>query len=259
MVFREGPHHAPSTDSAFHVAFSADEGETWTDDDTTLDGESVEGFPHTRPDADVSDATVKHHDGDLLFHVIEEGEPFDASGNNWVGSRQLRSTDGGVTWTDEGVVDPAGAAPESVLLGQDEAVHPETGDLYEGVNYRTTGDGPVTNKSGLLRTSDGGRSWEYVSDVTGVEDHTGEVGIVFVEGDLLALIRETETPRTLARRSTDCGETWGPLEDVTDELGVLQRPRPYNPEESAKAVRVLGLGSPKFDVGKPYDPDESDE
>ncbi|MFB6218903.1 MAG: sialidase family protein [Halobacteriaceae archaeon] len=230
LVFREAPRHAPTTDSSFHVAFSGDEGETWTDDDTALDGDAVEGFPHTRPGADVSDATVKHHDGDLLFHVIEEAAPFDAPGNTWAGTRQLRSTDGGRSWTDEGLVDPEGAPPESVLLGQDHAVDPETGDLYEGVNYRTTGD-PVASKSGVLRTADGGRSWEYVADVTGVGDATGEVGLVFTGRELLALLRETETPATLARRSPDAGETWGPLRDVTDELGVLQRPRPYTPAD----------------------------
>ena len=252
MVFREGPAHWPTTDSSFHVAFSTDEGETWSDDDTTPEGEAVEGFPHTRPDADVSDATVKHHRGDLLFHVSEER---DAGG--WRGTRQLRSTDGGRTWTDEGILDPAGIEPESVLLGQDDAVHPDTGALYEGVNYRTPGDGPVASKSGLLRSTDGGRSWEYVGDVTGVEDDTGEVGIVFLDGELLALLRETETPATYARRSEDAGETWGPLRDVTDDLGVFQRPRPYTPEDIGGTAsgddRLYAVGRTVRDLAAGHD------
>lgn len=33
---------------------------------------------------------------------------------------------------------------------------------------------------------------------------------------------------------------------------------PYNPEDADESVRVLGVGAPKFDIGKPYDPDDSD-
>jgi hypothetical protein len=220
LVYRDAPEHGPSTDSAFHVAFSTDEGTTWTADDTTPDGEAVAGFPRTRPEADVSDATVKHHRGDLLFHVSEER---DAGG--WRGTRQLRSTDGGHTWTDEGILDPAGIDPESLLLGQDDATHPETGDLYEGVYVTDSGSRPL--KSGVVRTADGGRSWEYVGDVTDFDDDTNEIGLVFVDGDLLAVLRHGDTAATYARRSPDGGETWGPLRDVTDSLGVLQRARPY--------------------------------
>ena len=223
LVYRDAPEHGPSTDSSFHVAFSTDEGETWTDDDTTPEGEAVEGFPHTRPDADVSDATVKHHRGDLLFHVSEER---DAGG--WRGTRQLRSTDGGRTWTDEGILDPAGIEPESVLLGQDDAVHPDTGAIYEGVNYRTPGDGPVASKSGLLRSTDGGHSWEYAADVTEFGDGTGELGITFVDGDLLACCRAFDDTGTYVRRSPDGGETWGELRSV-EELGLFQKARLYTP------------------------------
>ncbi|RXK47474.1 cupin domain-containing protein [Halorientalis pallida] len=31
--------------------------------------------------------------------------------------------------------------------------------------------------------------------------------------------------------------------------------RPYNPAESDEPVRVLGVGAPKFDIGRPYEPD----
>ena len=30
--------------------------------------------------------------------------------------------------------------------------------------------------------------------------------------------------------------------------------RPHNPEDADGQVRVLGVGAPKFDIGKPYDP-----
>jgi len=30
--------------------------------------------------------------------------------------------------------------------------------------------------------------------------------------------------------------------------------RPHNPEGASEPVRVLGVGAPKFDIGKPYEP-----
>lgn len=32
--------------------------------------------------------------------------------------------------------------------------------------------------------------------------------------------------------------------------------RPYNPEDATERTRVLGVGAPKFDIGRTYDPDE---
>ncbi len=29
--------------------------------------------------------------------------------------------------------------------------------------------------------------------------------------------------------------------------------RPYNPADAAESVRVLGVGAPKFDIGRPYE------
>jgi mannose-6-phosphate isomerase-like protein (cupin superfamily) len=31
--------------------------------------------------------------------------------------------------------------------------------------------------------------------------------------------------------------------------------RPYNPADADAPVRVLGVGAPKFDIGRPYEPD----
>jgi len=30
--------------------------------------------------------------------------------------------------------------------------------------------------------------------------------------------------------------------------------RPYNPDDAADPVRVLGVGAPQYDIGRPYDP-----
>jgi uncharacterized cupin superfamily protein len=31
--------------------------------------------------------------------------------------------------------------------------------------------------------------------------------------------------------------------------------RPYNPDDATDSVRVLGVGSPRYDIGRPYDPE----
>jgi quercetin dioxygenase-like cupin family protein len=34
--------------------------------------------------------------------------------------------------------------------------------------------------------------------------------------------------------------------------------RPYNPESATESVRVLGIGAPRYDIGRPYDPETDD-
>ena len=34
--------------------------------------------------------------------------------------------------------------------------------------------------------------------------------------------------------------------------------RPFNAEDAAETARVLGVGAPKFDIGRGYDPDEGE-
>jgi mannose-6-phosphate isomerase-like protein (cupin superfamily) len=34
--------------------------------------------------------------------------------------------------------------------------------------------------------------------------------------------------------------------------------RPHNPQSADRPVRVLGVGAPRYDVGRPYDPEEDD-
>ena len=34
--------------------------------------------------------------------------------------------------------------------------------------------------------------------------------------------------------------------------------RPHNPASADESARVLGVGAPKFDIGRPYDPDADD-
>jgi mannose-6-phosphate isomerase-like protein (cupin superfamily) len=43
--------------------------------------------------------------------------------------------------------------------------------------------------------------------------------------------------------------------DETFVVEPEQPIRPYNPADADEPVRVLGVGAPKFDIGRPYEPD----
>ncbi len=49
---------------------------------------------------------------------------------------------------------------------------------------------------------------------------------------------------------------------VTEGTVFVAKPesphRAYNPETASNAVTVLGLGAPRYDIGRPYDPDARD-
>jgi len=262
MVYREAPGHPSSRHSAFHIRFSVDDGETWTGRNVTPDGARVDGFPHTHPasDGNVQLGSVTLDDGDILFHVNEDRDPFE----RWDGCRQLRSSDGGRSWTDEGLLNPDGIEPEAVLLGQDEAIDPNTGDLYAGVNERKGGTWPENaaekgypnRRSGIIRTRDGGESWEYVDNVTDYGDKTGELGLTFVNGDLLTLLRVVDDSGTYARRSPDRGESWGDLRTV-DGVGVFQKPRLYTADDTGPTGHddqwVYAVGRQVVDVSPDFD------
>jgi len=55
-----------------------------------------------------------------------------------------------------------------------------------------------------------------------------------------------------------------PDETVTvpaDEVFVAEPEspiRPYNPADATEATRVLGVGAPKFDIGRAYDPEDGE-
>jgi hypothetical protein len=74
LTYREAPYHDLHTDSAVHIAFSGDGGETWSDD-TTLGGVLIKGFPHTRPAGEVGGGTMKYH-GDDLYVATYGGHTF---------------------------------------------------------------------------------------------------------------------------------------------------------------------------------------
>jgi hypothetical protein len=215
MIYRDAYRHTGDPDGVFHIRFSDDEGASWTADDTKLGGGAVTGFPiegYEETDSVADGILIKAPNGDLLCHIsahtVDESDNIIAVSN----PRQWRSTDGGETWSHEGVI--VRTSQDYFVLGSDIYV---TG---MGGNY----GGPY--QSILYKSTDNGLNWTKVSDITSTDDETNESGIEYMgDNTILAILRDDNEEKTYQRISADMGATWGSLEDITSQLAVFQRPR----------------------------------
>lgn len=216
LVYRQASSHQPVADSRYVIRHSNDEGRTWSDPNRTLDDEPVVGFPYD-PDHDTNDAIVTTlPSGELLF-LSGDIEP----GGRRRHPRQLRSSDGGRSWTDEGPL-PVDDYGDTVC-----ALKPQDATVLDDVVYLAHhvdpgGDRSRPFHSGLTASADDGRSWRYVADITTPERDTNEVGISAVDETLVAIIRDMDGSCTWVATSEDRGETWS-VQDATLQVGVFQR------------------------------------
>lgn len=203
-IYKQGNNHAPAAADVFHIRFSEDEGASWTAADTWTDGAPVTGFP-LQKDNGISDAIIfKAPNGDLLVHGYA---------HTLVGTYQWRSTDGGETWTDEGLIDDG-----DVLMvgGQDYEIIGT--DIYVTAFWISGG----VTKPGFWKSSDNGTTWIELGhvDVDGTE-----AGIIHLGGTtLLMVIKDSAALVTYQSISNDLGVTWSAATAIAD-LGVVQRPR----------------------------------
>lgn len=136
------------------------------------------------------------------------------------GTYQYRSSDGGITWADEGKINN-----DSPLLMGGQAVN--VGSVIHATFWIDSGANLIAPfKTTLHKSADNGATWTWVSDVTSTADGTDESGLIWLGGTtLLVAIRESAATKTYFRTSSDLGLTWGPLTDKTANFGVLQRPK----------------------------------
>ena len=97
LVYRHANSHRPVSGSRYVIRLSPDEGHTWSEPNRTIDGDPIVGFPYD-PVHDTNDAIVTTiPTGDLLFFsgdIKPDGPRLEP--------RQLRSSDDGRHWSDEG-------------------------------------------------------------------------------------------------------------------------------------------------------------
>ncbi len=223
LVWKESTNHSLGG-GYFNINFSNDEGATWTANNTKIGGGAVSGFPYvkTAASADQSDdcLLLEAPNGDLLLITHERLNV--ASPNDFITNWQHRSTDGGNTWTAEqdlGATLPDVADPKKFWAFYDYEIIGS--DLYICcAQYNTDFD---DSKVTLWKSTDNGANYTKVSDIYAYGDTTpdpNECGIIHLgSGVMLAITRTRDLNKTIERRSTDYGVTWGSIVNISDRFG----------------------------------------
>ena len=223
LVYYRATGHS-ANDGALHIKFSDDDGATWTDEDETLAGSAVSGFPMNPTVSAGQDAGEPWlyiaPNGDLLVHMWRIDYSVSAGG-----SYQSRSTDGGESWSTPAAIDFTGIAGDSLIFSTDDDF------VFDGVIYAAARVWDDAAQSGgytiFIKSTDDGETWEYVSDITASGSDTQEVGMEYVGNDrIVAMVRDLGNTTTTQAVSADFGATWT-TSDVTSAVTASGRHRIY--------------------------------
>ncbi|MFC1596880.1 sialidase family protein [Planctomycetota bacterium] len=237
LVYHESGHHfryepakpTPILSGVLHARFSADNGETWSKEDRCLDGTSIRGFPAFPPGAEPDNGDFEPGEpwaylapnGDLVVHSLKDN----FNTRKWDGTWQMRSCDGGKTWTDLEKIDFAGIEHDETIWAIDDHF------IHEGVVYLGAREVPMPEfwkgmRNLLVKSADNGHTWELVSYVTEKKGTTTEQGIEYLgNGTILCVLNSIDRRHTWLTRSYDMGHTWEPLRDIAAQAGIWSRPR----------------------------------
>lgn len=225
LVYKESTAHQYN-DGALHIRFSDNYGVTWSDEDKTLTGTSVTGFPMNPPDCVAGEDAGEGWlyiapNSDLLLHMWRVNYGVTANG-----TYQSRSTDGGETWSTPAAVDFTGIADDAkVFATDDDFVY--NGVIYAGARVYDNAT-PSNSKNILIKSDDNGTTWDYVSDISNFTTDTIEVGLEYLGNNtILAILRDMNNTYTYKATSMDMGATWSSLSDVTATLTASGRHRIY--------------------------------
>jgi len=222
LLYREAPAHADNGVDVLHIKFSDDEGETWTAEDTDLNGSAVAGFPMTPPSGTIADSEgpgepwlILAPNGTLILHMwsVEYGVTNE-------GTYQSISTDNGITWTTPAQINFTGIADDANVFTTDDHF------VYNGVIYisarRYDDVTPTNSKSIFLKSTDNGATWVYVADISSFTTDTWECALEYIGNDtIIALLRDKAFLKTYKSVSTDMGVTWSALSDITSAFGAI--------------------------------------
>lgn len=230
LSYRQADTHPDNDFDVICVKFSNDYGDNWTEPNTYLDGTPVTGMP-SYPDAGPADPQGAGEpwlylmpNGDLVIHMWKSNYGVTNSG-----TYQIRSTDGGRSWSSPALVEfqyNGSTHPNNLNIFATDDDFVFEGVVYAGAReYQAADTFDSAIRSWFLKTEDNGVTWELISLLSAYSDVTNEYGMTYVGGQkIVAYVREFVSIgyRT---ESNDFGETWDPLVNVTSLYGAMSRQR----------------------------------
>ena len=223
LFYHEASHHWKCKDGVMHVRFSRDYGETWSAEDKHFDGNRVAAFPAWPPGAepDAQDYPGEPWaylapNGDAVLHTLNRRSDPSAFNGTW----QIRSSDGGRTWSTwsrlqiEGVEDN-----RRILAIEDDAV--VDGVVYQSAKNLSNHAGKfLPSRNILICSRDSGLTWEKVSNITSFAENTNECGIEFLGNKtIIAHAIDLTYKHNIQRVSHDMGVTWTDTQTPTYGAG----------------------------------------
>ena len=215
--------HNPTLGDEIHLRFSEDQGITWTEPNVYLNESPVSGAPffaQTENKAVIECVLFEAPNGDLILHAYERPE----SGTS-PGTSQWRSTDGGPTWVYEGIIedDTATLTTTDIISSDDFVIVDST--IYVLTRIDAGADFAHPHLLALIASTDNATTWEFVGWVENTLD-INEAGLLHTGGStLIAYVKDTVNLHTYRYQSSDLGVNWGGREYVTNQLGIMNKPR----------------------------------
>ena len=237
MALRSGVDHISWGErDAIHLIASRDEGRTWGKLDRWFDGTPIAGMPYEDGHTHSEPGLYRMPNGDLILQFWRTSYTS--------GTKQLRSTDHGKTWTADldriRVVGVQGADDDRVIGTEDYFVDPENpSDVYMAFQYFHYNSMAGTL---LARSRDDCRTYSFLSWIGPLADEkepdrgaTFEPAIEYVgQRTIVAVMRDAAgNRRTWQTVSTDMGASFDTPVDISDKInggvpnGLWQRVRLY--------------------------------
>ena len=237
MALRSGVDHISWGDrDAIHLITSTNEGRTWSELNRWFDGTPITGVPYEDGHTHSEPGLFRMPNGDLVLQFWRTSYTS--------GTKQLRSSDNGKTWTldiDRISVDGVPGADDDKAIGtEDYFVDPENpSDVYMAFQYFH-----FNSQAGTLlaRSRDNCKSYSFVSWIGPLADQrdpdggaTFEPAIEYVgQRRIVAVMRDAAgNRRTWQTVSTNMGVSFETPVDISDKIkggipnGLWQRARLY--------------------------------
>lgn len=224
LCWVEGTQHVggSTTDWRLNIAFSNDEGATWTSNNTYIGGGSIAAFPLQKQN--VSAAVVNEcqvilcQNGDLVLIAFERSASWTT-----VTHTQWRSTDNGASWSvDQNFCTAIGAADHTKIQAVYE--HLVTGDTI----YLTLMEmraGLDDTRIRLYKTTDNCETYTFVSNVVEFDEANPDCTESSIadlgNGRFFGVMRTQNLGSAVWKISEDFGVTWGALTEFSSVLGYV--------------------------------------